>query len=503
VPGAIAAGHELTAEAAIHIFEAGGNAFDAALAALCAACVVEPVLASLGGGGFLLSRDNRGKTVLYDFFVQTPSRQKTGLALDFNPILADFGNVQQEFHVGMASIAVPGTIRGLFDIHRERAGLPMHIIMEPAIRYAREGFRINALQAYLFNVVAPIYRYSPSVRAIHANTTSPSQLPAEGQLFRQPQLADTLEQLCRESDALFYQGELGQQLVNQCRHQGGQLEQADLNPYQTIRRRPLCHHYSGYELHTNPPPSSGGLLIAYALEQLAACPLEPKTFGSTAHLKLLAETMALTDAARYRKPHDTEVFKRYELQPDKAWHTSKGTTHISVVDTQGNAASMSLSNGEGCGHMLANSGIMPNNMLGEEDLHSHGFHRWPCNTRVSSMMAPSLLFGPDRLVALGSGGSNRLRGAILQTLYNLIDFGMPLQEAVTSPRIHLEDGHINIEPGFTAQAVESLIHQYPQHHVWTEPNLFFGGCHGIDYDGQQLCGQGDPRRGGVFRSTTQ
>jgi gamma-glutamyltranspeptidase/glutathione hydrolase len=177
---------------------------------------------------------------------------------------------------------------------------------------------------------------------------------------------------------------------------------------------------------------------------------------------------------------------------------NRGTTHISTIDSAGNLASMTLSNGEGCGHLLPGSGIMLNNMLGEEDLNPDGFNRWPCDVRVSSMMAPTLAYDHNRLVAIGSGGSNRLRTAILQTLSNLIDFNMSPEIAVNAPRLHIERGHLDIEPGFEETSVAPLLQAYPQHRRWSSHNLFFGGTHTVCWDGRQFTGAGDPRRGGLF-----
>ena len=135
--GAIAAGHPETARAAAAILAEGGNAFDAVLAGLCAACVAEPVLISLGGGGFLLARRAGGEAVLYDFFAQTPKVRRAEAEVDFFPIVADFGTAQQEFHIGMGSIAVPGTVKGLFRVHRDLGSMPMARIVEPAAALAR------------------------------------------------------------------------------------------------------------------------------------------------------------------------------------------------------------------------------------------------------------------------------------------------------------------------------------------------------------------------------
>jgi gamma-glutamyltranspeptidase/glutathione hydrolase len=219
--------------------------------------------------------------------------------------------------------------------------------------------------------------------------------------------------------------------------------------------------------------------------------------------------MELTNQARGEHPLDDtllarDLIERYRRAIGSSPVASRGTTHISVIDQQGNAAALTLSNGEGCGHVLPGTGIMPNNMLGEEDLNPLGFHAWPEDVRVSSMMAPCVAQGrlsgngKEQLIAIGSGGSNRLRTAILQTLSNLIDFGMSAEDAVAAPRIHLERGLISIEPGFSEAAVATLTRRYPRHHLWDELNLFFGGTHTVIYDGVDFSGAGDPRRGGAY-----
>jgi gamma-glutamyltranspeptidase / glutathione hydrolase len=159
---------------------------------------------------------------------------------------------------------------------------------------------------------------------------------------------------------------------------------------------------------------------------------------------------------------------------------------------------LSASNGEGSGLVVPGTGIMLNNMLGEEDLNPGGFNNWACNRRMTSMMAPSILLMPgNRSVALGSGGSNRLRTAILQVILNLTDCSMTPDEAVNNPRIHYENGKLSIEDGFSAGELEGLIRDYPDHKIWNGKNLFFGGVHVAGRSGENFYGAGDPRRGGV------
>jgi gamma-glutamyltranspeptidase/glutathione hydrolase len=501
--GAVAAGHPKTAEAAKLILEAGGNAFDAALAALCAACVVEPVLTSLGGGGFLLARHDSGETRLFDFFVQTPKRKRPIEQISFHPIIADFGTAQQEFHIGMGSVATPGTVHGLFDVHRQLGTLPMRRLMEPAIGYARDGVMTNALQAYIFSIVAPIYVATAESRKIYGRGERRDRLCKEGELLRQPELADTLEILAIEGDRLFYEGEIAQRLVECHRLDGGHLTREDMHGFRTEIRQPLQHTYRGTRIFSNPPPSSGGMLIRFAQQLLTTLGTADADFGSSDHLLTLALVMEQTNLARSRhRVHEGEwdeaLLQEYRNVILNHPVTARGTTHISVIDGSGNAASLTLSNGEGCGHLLPGTGIMLNNMLGEEDLNPGGFHRWQQNVRVSSMMAPSLAVDNNRLIAIGSGGSNRLRTAILQTLCNMIDYGMSVEEAVAAPRIHYERNRISIEPGFSRESVDNLVAAFPDYHLWEAKNLFFGGAHTVLFDGTGFDGAGDPRRGGIF-----
>lgn len=505
--GAIAAGHEQTAEAAALILEAGGNAFDAALAGLCAACVAEPILCSLGGGGFLLAHTRTGHATLFDFFVQTPSRRLAPEDQDFYPIIADFGTTQQEFHIGLGAMAVPGMVRGLFDVHRQLGRLPMPRIVEPAITMARAGLPLNRLQAYIFSVVAPIYLASPEARRLYGKAdygqADGTRLVSEGETLHQPELADTLEQLAREGDRWFYEGEPGQRLAELSASGGGHLRLDDLRAYRTLERQPLSCHYRDATLLTNPPPSSGGLLIAFALELLADHAFAPDSRGSPTAIARLARVMTQTSLARRRHSpaelQDPVLIARYRAAVGRHPLFTRGTTHISVIDATGNAAALSLSNGEGCGRILPGTGIMLNNMLGEEDLNPEGFHRWPCDTRVSSMMAPTLVRDRQRLIVTGSGGSNRLRTAIVQTLSNLLDHGLPVEAAVHAPRIHVEGDLLHLEPGLPPATLDRMTREYARNHCWDAPNMFFGGTHTVVAEGRHISGAGDPRRGGVFR----
>ncbi len=508
--GVVAAGHPDTAHAAEAVLREGGNAFDAIVAAHLTACVAEPVLSSLAGGGFLLAVPAQGRPLVCDFFVQTPRRKRAVSEIDFEPIYADFGTARQEFHIGLGALATPGCVRGLFEIQRELGRMPMSRLVEPALDLARRGTIINDFQAYIFDIVRPIYLATEAARAIYADPADQQRMVGAGRRLVQAQLADAMEVLSIEGDELFYRGEIAQSIAKLCADGGGHLTIEDLRDYAVQWRTPLARRYRGNQILTNPPPSSGGLLIAFALSMMESTELGALSFGSIPHLTLLAEIMRLTNKARVdvQLSASAELVEAALLDPDLlALYRAqvlgraaalRGTTHVSVIDAHGNVASMTVSNGEGCGHIVPGTGIMLNNMLGEEDLNLGGFHRWQTDARMTSMMAPSVVLRPDGTrIALGSGGSNRLRSAILQVLSNVIDFDMHLDNAVRAPRIHVEGGHISIENGYSPEVVAQLQAEYAHHTVWSELNLFFGGAHSVSQDLGEFHGTGDPRRGGV------
>jgi len=418
---AVACGHEVTAAAAREVLEDGGNAFDAAIAAACAACVAEPVLCSLAGGGYLLAAPAGRNAVAYDFFVDTPRHRRPDADVDLYPIDADFGPATQTFHIGLGSVATPGMVAGLFAVHGDLCRLPMRRLVGPAVRAARDGVVVNALQAYIFAVVSPIYVATDAARALYG--PSRDCLPREGQRFLQPDLADTFEWLAEAGPGLFYGGELGQRIVEACAGGGGQLSRDDLAYYAVARREPLSVRHGAAIVTTNPPPSRGGLLIAFALQLLRDAPVAERARWRA----WLAEAMRLTNLGRAEDDSallQGALLDRYRAELASRPACNRGTTHISVMDGEGNVAGVSLSNGEGCGHLLPGSGVMLNNMLGEEDLNPAGFQRWAPGTRMASMMAPTLIQWGGRRAVLGSGGSNRIRSAILQVATNLVDLGI-------------------------------------------------------------------------------
>jgi len=506
--GAVAAGHEETAQTAAEILKAGGNAFDAAVAAMATACVVEPVLASLGGGGFLLACEagNTKGAVLYDFFTQTPKSRRPPETIEFQPVLADFGTATQEFHVGVGACATPGMVAGMAAIERDLCRMTLADHVSRAISLARGGVRVNDFQSFLFQVVAAIYGRDPESLMCFGDGNG--TLAPLGEHVRNPNLGDTLEALALEGEALFSVGEIAKDICALSQDHGGHIGADDLQDYHVIRRAPLHLQYHDAHIFTNPPPSTGGLLIAFALRLM-----ERIEYGKirTGREPMLAQIMAATNRARVESGLrelrddaaetllDASFLAAYEAEILDRPFAPRGTTQISVVDAEGSAAAVTLSNGEGCGRMLPGRGYMLNNMLGEEDINPLGFNAWPEDVRLCSMMSPSLVVEKDgTITALGSGGSNRIRTAVLQVISNMLDNHMDLASSVCAPRLHHEHDVLNIEGPRLSSDIELLRASVRETLYWEEPNLFFGGVHAVRYAPHDTSyeAQGDPRRGG-------
>jgi len=512
VKGAAACGHPVTLDAALGVLGAGGNAFDAVAASLATSFAAEPLLSSPGGGGFLLARPAGAPPRVYDFFAQTPlGKPSPGDPEDFREVVVDFGPADQHFRIGLGSCATPGAVAGLFAVHGELGRMPFREVISHGVSAARTGVQVTAMQRYVSSVLAPIISSSPGVRELFLPAGA---LPEEGEIHRLPELADLLETLSIEGEDLFYRGEVAAAVDRVSREVGGHLRREDFQAYRVERRTPLEVEYRGGRIWTNPPPASGGVLVAFGLGLLAheagsAPPGDGRT--GVAEVMRMARVLAATGEARLAEGLDDGVdvagarafldpstLARYAAEIRGHPPAPRGTTHISVVDREGNAASLSISNGEGCGWAVPGAGFMLNNMLGEADLQPRGFGLWRSGVRLTSMMAPTLLLEPGgRLVALGSGGSNRIRSAVLQVLSGILDRGLSLEESVALPRLHAEGARLEIEGGFGEGVLSALQRMWPDHRAWPGPNLFFGGVHVAAWGPRGGIGAGDPRRAGV------
>jgi gamma-glutamyltranspeptidase/glutathione hydrolase len=287
----------------------------------------------------------------------------------------------------------------------------------------------------------------------------------------------------------------------------------DLASYRVVERAPLEVEYRGVTVLTNPPPSSGGTLIAAALRELsagAALRDDVAHYRGVARAGAAANALRDDDFARMLQEEDALelIWARLAAGAGGAEGPASrkpagSTTHISAVDADGGMASLSSSNGSGSGVVVPGTGILLNNMLGEEDLNPGGFGRLPAGARMTSMMAPTLLLrGGEPLLALGSAGSNRLRSAILQTMVSVIDGGMGCGPAVARPRVHPEGDGVDVEAGVPEAAVAALAADGHRLRRWGSANLFFGGVSAAGVGARGVEAAGDYRRGGAAAAVT-
>jgi gamma-glutamyltranspeptidase/glutathione hydrolase len=495
--GVVAAGHPLTARAGASVLEEGGNAVDAAVCAVLASFAVESPLTGFGAGGYMMVHRD-GETSLIDFFVAAPGldRIERGVELVGVPVRFD-AETTQTFYVGPASCGVPGTAVGLAHALRRFGSMPLAELVGPGVRLAREGAPVNEQQGYILEILAPIHERMEGTRELYA--------PGGGRLgvgdvFVFPELAEALERYGAEGPEPFCRGEVATALTEFVVEHGGTLGPRDLASYQPIERAPIRAAFRGAEVLTNPPPSSGGILIAYCLGLL-------ERLGPRSGPEQLVAAMGAANRRRdleFAEALYTEGMEAGFLDPaglDLAAADLLGsTTHISVLDAEGTCASVTCSNGSGSGVLVPGTGVILNNMLGEEDLNPAGFHRIAPGRRVPSMMAPTVVLREGEIeLALGSAGSNRIRSAILQTVVRAVEQGLPVEAAIEAPRLHFEQGIVQAEPGIDEEALGRIeagglpVARRPQ------INLFFGGVQGVARDpaGGALSGGGDPRRGGA------
>lgn len=500
----------------------GGNAVDAAVCAALASFATESPLTGLGAGGFMLvhTPERDPADFLLDFFVAAPGLGGGERREELVPIPVYFSpDVPQIFNVGAASCGVPGTPAGLADALRRFGSVEMAELVRPAIHHAGDGVRVNAEQAFIFRILEPILTNEPEGRAIYAPE---GRILGEGDSFRFRELAEALERFAAEGAEPFYRGEPAEAICEWVAERGGTLGPEDLAAYEAVVREPVRACFRGRDVLTNPPPSSGGILIAFCLELL-----ERLGAAGAAGAEELVGAMEAAQSERTEEFVDGlagEGFAARFLEPERLTAAAKrvrerlrgggrgpggsllpgdrlgSTTHITAVDAEGRCAAVTCSNGTGSGLIVPGTGVHVNNMCGEEDLNPHGFHRHPPGRRLPSMMSPTAILRDGELEAgLGSGGSNRIRSAIVQAILRLVDEGMSARDAVEAPRLHFEDGIVQAEPGLDDDALIRLERRGYGVARWAERNLFFGGVHAVarDPESGELSGGGDPRRGGA------
>lgn len=478
----VAAEHPLAVAAGTEILAQGGNATDAAVAAVAASGVVHPVSCGLGGGGFMLIYDGAsGAAHVLDYRETAPADAIPARFLDRG---------MERIDTGPLSVGVPGEPAGLVAAHRRFGSLPMSTILAPAIRYARDGFEIDAHLADGIAEQREVLRADPTLAATFLR---PDGAPlTTGERLRQPDLATSLELLSTEGSAPFYEGKVARAIA-EIVGSGGLLRLTDLAAYRIRWRAPLVGTYRERTVFTMPPPGSGGVVLE-ALNVVSGYDLPALGFGSPTYLHLLAETMkaVFEDRARYYgDPDFTEVPIVRLLSPSHAGEirarlssirpfdaagkraADAGTAHVSVLDGAGNAvaATTTINTAFGAGIAAPGTGIILNNQLADFSLRSgttNVFGLLATNANViapgkrplSSMSPTVVVRGRSPEIVIGGSGGPTIITATLQTLLALIDFGMDPQSAVAAPLIHHQGVPpvLLVEPGIPGATRTSLTH---------------------------------------------
>jgi gamma-glutamyltranspeptidase / glutathione hydrolase len=512
--------------AGVEILKEGGNAVDAAVAVGFTLAVTYPFAGNIGGGGFMLIRMANGTSVMVDYREEAPGAATHNMYLDAEGNLIPDASI-----VGARAVGVPGTVAGLALAERKYGKLGLARVMAPAIRLAKDGFTVSyALSQSLRHSAKLLSQFSASKRIYlkDGNFYEP------GEVFKQPELAHTLELVSRKGRDGFYQGETAKLLVATMKHDGGIIAQDDLNHYQAKLRTPLTGEFRGYTVVTDPPPSSGGVALIEMLNILEPLDLGRPDSYHAMHLMVEAMRRAYADRAKYMGDTDFVsvpirglISRAYadELReqmlaakPDApvaagkpAQYESSNTTHFSVVDAEGDAVAntYTLNNGYGSGVTVAGAGFLLNdemddfaskpgspNMFGliQGEANSIAPHKRP----LSSMTPTIVVKNNQPFLVLGSPGGGTIINTVMETLLNVIAFKMDVLEAVTTPRFHnqwMPDKLFLEKWGFSADTVDKL--KAAGYKVVFVSRI--GDCEAIEIDPQTgwRFGADDPRGSGL------
>lgn len=466
--GIVVSTERMASEVGVEILKKGGNAVDAAVATGFALAVVHPAAGNIGGGGFMLIRFSDGTTAAIDYREKAPQAAHEKLYLDKN------GNLIKNLnHKGFLAVGVPGTVAGLTLALEKFGTLPLKELLKPAIELAEKGFPVTyALSRDLFYQAGEFKKYPASTRAFLKNGEIPYK---PGEILTQKDLAATLKRIAKHGRDGFYSGKTAELIEKDMKANGGLITREDLAAYKAVIRKPVETSYRGYTIYSMPPPSSGGITLSIMLNILERYNLTELGHNSAAYIHLVSEAMrrAFADRAKYlgdpdynpnmpvdwliSKKHGKELRNTINLEkasvsdPNRFdWELeSTETTHFSVVDAQGNAVSntTTLEFWYGSKIVVDGAGFLLNNEMGD-------FNPWPGHTdttgligtkpnllqpgkRMLSSMTPTIVAKDGKtFMVIGSPGGRSIINTVLQTILNVVDFGMNIFDAIDAPRFH-------------------------------------------------------------------
>jgi gamma-glutamyltranspeptidase/glutathione hydrolase len=515
-------------EVGVKVLESGGNAVDAAIAVGFALAVTHPGAGNLGGGGFMLLRMADGRTTFIDF------RERAPLAATRDMYVDAAGKATHESMVGYRASGVPGTVRGMEYAWQKFGSKKWDELVGPAVELASKGYAITDAEALSMQSAARGLSPYPDSNRIFLRGGKYYEM---GDTFVQADLGRVLERISRLGAKDFYEGETAKILTNDQKEHGGLITLEDLKQYKAIERKPLTGQYRGYDVITAPPPSSGGVGILQMLGVIEGTGFEKFGAGSAKAVHYMTEAMRHFFADRSQNLGDPDFVKvpiaamldpayllkiRNSIDPERATpssqvkgtvftgHESEQTTHYTVADSQGNVVAVTYTLNDQFGNKITSSGLgfLLNNemgdfasqpgiadasgrILGEADAIA------PRKTPLSSMTPTLVLHDGKPFLALGSPGSQTIINTVLETIVNVIDWKMNVQDAVNWPRFHhawMPDT-LAMEPGYSPDTI-ALLEKWG---YTVRVGQRQGDCDAILFSEGWLEGAADPRTGGLAK----
>lgn len=471
-PWVIASGHEVTSNAGGEVLRAGGNAYDALVAAYLTACTAEPAMASMGAGALIMHQSTGSKVMFTDAFCQTPAHKANGRSTI--PVTVSWDSVDEIYHTGAASVAVPGVMKGIWKLHSRHGHMSWRECCMLASDIARDGVALNGFQHLDINLLRDIFAQAKDLAT--AVLDDDLKVKSIGSLIRIPHQAETIEVVAHEGVDILYKGEIAQAISEVISDQG-HLNLSDLQSYKSVDTAPLSFTWRDRTIYSPDHPSLGGYILAALLHGI----------GSQDQLIESIEKVRACGT-------DLSALSKLSRLSSRASHQTiaGGTSHMSIADAMGNHICMSFSLGEGSGVVVPGTGIHLNNMLGEPSLLPDGIDSWITGSRLRSMMTPIIAVRGDHALLAGTGGADRIPHVLAQFLlhYQATDH---LEEAIRAPRCNLAHGTFHTEPGWSAVVPRSVTHN-----PWKKRNMYFGGVHAVAVDNDHATGAADARREGYI-----
>ncbi|MFA5111640.1 MAG: gamma-glutamyltransferase [Desulfobaccales bacterium] len=521
--GVIAAAHPLAAEVGIEILKKGGNAVDAAVATAFALGVVEPNASGIGGGGFMLiylPKFLGAKVVAIDYRETAPSKATAKMFQKLGP---------DQMKIGPRSVAVPGTVAGLTLALQKYGTMALKDVLEPAIQLAEQGFPVTKLlNSMMANNVPKLSRF-PAAARIYLKDGRPFKV---GDRLYQKDLAETYRLIAAQGQEVFYRGAIAEAIAKEMQQSKGLITREDLANYRPVARFPVEGNYRGYEIISMGPPSSGGTQVIEILNILEGYDMARLGLNSPESIEIMAEAMekAFSDRAEYMgdpdlvkvplaellsKEHAEKLRKGMKTKPKDrlqgrlitgniAFQESDQTTHLSVADKEGNlvALSQSIDAFFGSGVVVAGTGILLNDGMGDFSPEADGPNSIEPGKRPLSNMSPTLVLKDGKpYLTIGTPGGTRITSALAQVLMNLIDHRLTLPEAINAPRVHrhTKTGELLLESRIPRKVRNVLARKGYPLVLKKDFDIYLGGAQGVTIDAKtgMLFGAADPRREGA------